>query len=196
MQNYINQIIQDIEQTILRRWTENPPHLFRAGIPERYLIEPEGLEKFKEKDNSFDESKISVESKEMMGELEFEKTIAEAERYVEGDGPQNMFYHFGFMPQQFPSADKLTDEQLGKLTHVILRLWATFNYTAVFPEKTPARIIYPMLIERMHEPTLLFENGNIGIEFCAYDPDTCPFGEYCDCYTQLIDMNKNDENRS
>ena len=181
MQNYINQLIQDIEQTILLQWLENPPHLFQASIPERFLVEPIGIEEFKAKEKSFDESGISPESKEMMEELEFGKTIAEVEQYVESDGPHNMYFHFGLRQELFPSADKLTDEQLDKLSDAILRLWATYNYTAIFPEKTPARIIYPLLILRMHEPTLLFEHGNMGIEFCEYDPQTCPFGEYCTC---------------
>jgi len=188
MQTYINQLIQDIEQTILQRWAETPPHFFRAGIPERFLVKPEGLDEFKAKmkKKEFDESAISPESKEMMEKLEFEKTIAEVEKYVESDGSYNMYNHFGLGQELFPSADKLTDKQLDKLTDAVLRLWATFNYTAVFPKDTPARIVYPLLCERMKRPTMLFNNGNMGIEFCEYDPDTCPFGEYCS-YKDLID---------
>lgn len=122
MQTYINQLTHDIEQTILRRWSENPPHLFRAGIPERYLIEPEGLEKFKAKKDTFDEAGISPKSKKMLTELEFEKTIAEVEKYVESDGPHNMFYHFEFKKEEFPPADKLSDNQLERLTNAILRM--------------------------------------------------------------------------
>ncbi len=181
MQTYINQLINDIEQVILRRWIACPPHFFEAGIPDPYLIEPEGIEKFKAKKGSFDEAGISPESKEMMDELEFEKTIAEVEEYVKTDGPHNKFYHFGFKKEEFPQADKLSDTQLDQLTLAILRMWAAFNYTAVFPKGTPAKILYPLLCEDMKEPTLLFDHGNIGVEFCHYDPDDCPFGEYCDC---------------
>lgn len=38
------------------------------------------------------------------------------------------------------------------------------------------------LLARMGEPAMLANRGHIGIEFCDYDPEECPFGaEFCNC---------------
>ncbi len=181
MQKYINQLTEDIEQTILHRWTKSPPHFFWVDLANPYLKPPEGLEEFKQQEPDYDEANISKKSKEMMEDLEFNKYIAEVESYIENDGPHNMFYYFGFEAAQFPPVDRLTDALLEKLTLSVLRLCETYNYTAVFPKATPARILYPLLVRQMHKPTHLFERGHMGIGFCHYDPNDCPFGEYCDC---------------
>ncbi len=181
MQKYINQLTEDIEQTILHRWTKCPPHFFGLDIGNPYLKPPKGLEGYKQQKPDYDETNISKKSKKMIEDLEFGKIIAEVESYVEGGGTHNMFYYFGFSAAQFPPADRLSDALLNKLTLSILRLWETFNYSAVFPKDTPAPILYPLLTRQMHKPTLLLEKGQMGIEFCHYDPDDCPFGVYCDC---------------
>ena len=107
--------------------------------------------------------------------------LAESERFVENDALVSMFAHFGFKKEDFPPEDKLSDSQVEKLTFAILIMWAIFNYTAVFPDEIPPRLLYPLLCKRMEEPTLLMEYGHINIEFCEYNPETCPFGKYCDC---------------
>jgi len=190
MQKYIYHLLQDIEESILNRWAKCQPHFFGIDIGNPYLKAPEGLESFKQSEPTFDEGDLSKKSKEIMEELEFSKHIAEAENYIEDEGSHNMYYYFGLEAAQFPPIDRLSEHQLEELTHSILRLWATFNYTAVFPNKTPARIVYPLLIAKMHKPTHLFERGNMGVEFCDYDPNNCPFGEYCTCKDYDSDNNQ------
>ncbi|RLD26126.1 MAG: hypothetical protein DRI54_03490 [Bacteroidetes bacterium] len=161
MQKYINQLLQDIEDVICTRWREYPPHFYQAGIPDPYLIKPKNIvDKPKE-------------------EISIEKQMAEMERYTQGDKPQNMYYYFGFSFEQFPPISILNKNQTDKLTNAILRMWAAFNYTASIPEKTPSEIVYPVLCEQMGKPQMLFNNGIIGIEFCNYNPKSCPFSDYC-----------------
>ena len=112
---------------------------------------------------------------------EFEASIEEVEKYIHDEPVKNMYYHFGFDAEQFPPSDKLTDEELEQLTIALCRLWAAFNFTVSFPQKTPARIVYPLFTEQMHSPTHLMNRGIIGVEFCDYEPAHCPFGEWCNC---------------
>lgn len=95
---------------------------------------------------------------------------------------QDMFYHFGFAPEQFPPAEQLTDAELDTLATLLCRLWAAYNFTAVLPDNVPGRVAYPLLLQRMGEPTFVFTRGNLGVEFCGYEPEHCPFGQaYCSC---------------
>ena len=169
MKKYINQLISDINRTIRIRWRVHPPHFFQNGLYDPYLILPEGLDQ-----------------EEPPKESTFEEMIEESEKYVQGDTLVTMFGHFGLNKEDFPPAERLSDSQIEELTHALLRMWAAFNYTAVFPSKTPARILYPILCKQMEEPTLLMNHGHMGIEFCEYDPKTCPFGKYCDCDSFLV----------
>lgn len=179
MQTYLFQLHNDLENAILHRWNVCPPHYFEMGIPDRWLNPPVGyagppLGFGHEEDEVIKNSYLSI--------LEFEKTIAEVESYVEEKPKINMFDHFGFEPEQFPPAEKLSDEHLDTLTTLLCRLWAAYNFTPVFPQKTPGRVMYPLLQDRMAEPAMLVTYGHIGVEFCHYEPSECPFGsEWCDC---------------
>jgi hypothetical protein len=199
MQNYIHQLALDLEAAILARWHEHPPHWFQVGYvndpglmpPEGYTGPPAGyayndpntyppLPDFMYDDP--DDTAASEDQPEI--NLEFEKSIAEMEKWRDEDPPQqqDMFYHFGFQLEQFPKADLLTDAQLEVLCSLLVRLWAAYNFTAAVSETIPKRLLYPKLIERMHKPTFVMTRGNIGIEFCHYDPDACPWGgEWCGC---------------
>ncbi len=179
MQNYLTQLYADLEATILDRWRSCPPHYFEMGLPERWLDPPAG---YAGPPFGFGHEEDEEIKNSYLATLEFEKTIAEVEKFVEEKPRITMFDHFGFVPEQFPPAEKLTDGQMESLTEPICRLWAAHNFTPVFPQKTPGRVIYPILLARMGEPAMALKRGNIGIEFCGYEPSECPFGlEWCDC---------------
>lgn len=112
---------------------------------------------------------------------EFVATIEEVEDYLHGKPELSMFYHFGFDAAQFPPPEKLTDDELNMLTLALCHLWAAFNFTPVFPQAAPGRVVYPLLLDRMGKPAFIFEHGHVGVEFCDYEPEGCPFGEWCDC---------------
>ena len=177
--HYLSQLHTDLEHAILHRWRACPPHYYQMGVPERWLDPPEG---YTGPPFGFGQEEDEAMRNTYLAQLQLEKTFAEVEQYVEGRHSGTMFGHFGFDPEQFPPAERLTDEQMQALAERLCRLWAAFNYTAVFPEKTPGRVLYPLLIRRMGEPAMLAERGHIGIEFCDYEPEECPFGaEWCDC---------------
>jgi len=179
MKNYLLQLLQDIEDTILNQWRVRPPHFYEMGLPEKWLTPPKG---YQGPPFGFGHEEDSERNKGYLAQLEFEKTQAEIEKYISGEAPANMFGYFGFEPNQFPPVEKIEDEQLKMLCDAICRLWASFNYTASFPEKTPERILYPILVNAMHEPRMYAKRGHIGVEFCDYEPENCPFGAAsCSC---------------
>jgi len=168
------------------------------GPPPGYALEEdeheESLEEFfaglKEQDVLANpmpvEERIAVEFKDQdpdfpYDEDEIEGMFEEVEEFVSGTPKKNMYYHFGLNPEQFPTVDSLTEEEAKALTVIISRLWATFNITPVYPDDAPGKIVYPILIERMKEVTFVFSQGNLGVEFCDYNPANCPFGEWCNC---------------
>ena len=124
------------------------------------------------------------ESAQVMANLEFERSISEMEQWRDEKPPerQDMFYHFGFEPVQFPPAERLSDEELDALSQALCRLWAAYNFTPVFPDTAPGRVVYPQMLKRMEEPTFVMTHGHLGVEFCEYEPSECPWGlEYCTC---------------
>jgi len=168
MEKYINQLLGDIEAAILLRWQTCIPHYYEAGMRNPHLTPPKG---WKEEKNP---PKIS-------GDVRFELSTTEMENWLDGKAELSMFYHFGLNEQQFPTPNRLNDNQLARLVFALHRLWNAFNFTASVPEKAPDSVVYTTLLKRMLEPAMVLNHGHSGIEFCYYDPKDCPFGGYCDC---------------
>ncbi len=170
MSPYLSHLLSDLEAIITDRWRACPPHFWQAGIPDPYLAPPAGADL------------PGFSNLEGLGPRDPEASLAEAERFVEHEPLITMFDHFGLRPEEFPPAEQLTDEQLDELVFAIRRLWAAFNFTAVVPSVAPARIVYPLLLQRMTRPAMVMNFGHVGIEFCQYEPAECPFGtEWCEC---------------
>lgn len=211
MNNYITQLLADIEGAILHHWQECPPHFYQMGLYDPFLEPPAGWEGpplgyaneagesddfFDGVDDALDEPSI-FDSPEDEAPLNLGSTeerddrlppsLSEAEDYVHGQPDRSMFQLFGFEEPQFPPTEKLTDEELDALTLALCRLWAAYNFTPVFPSAAPGRLVYPLLLERMAQPAFALKYGNIGVEFCGYDPTECPFGAWCSCKLQLDD---------
>ncbi len=203
MHHYTTQLLHDLEAAILARWNERPPHYFEIGAPwaALWLTPPEGytgpevgyghdnpnayapLPDFMLDDEDKETTAIAA-TDDAVANIEFEKTIAEMEQWRDETPPerQDMFYHFGLLPEQFPPADRLTDADLDAISELLCRLWAAYNFTAVVPDNAPGRVLYPLLLERMKKPTFVMTRGVIGVEFCSYEPEQCPFGlEWCSC---------------
>jgi hypothetical protein len=109
---------------------------------------------------------------------EFEKNMMDLENSP--DITPGTLFHLN--KEMFPPVEKLTDSQLETLTEEILSLWAEYTMDAVYPENLPARILYPMLVAKLEEPVQYWPGWTMGVEFCSYEPENCPFGhEYCTC---------------
>ena len=181
MQKYVEQLLIDIDTIILERWRRCPPHFWQFGIPDPWLVPPEGLNEV-EKEDILKEA----ETKERVLNRDLEAVHREGERYLEEIPRSTMFFHFGLRPEVFPPAERLSDEQMDLLVPAIRRLWATFNFSASLPDRAPSRVVYPLLVERMNRPAMLMEFGVTGIEFCDYEPERCPFGKgFCECTEKI-----------
>ena len=198
MSSYIFYLLSDLEAAILARWREFPPHYFEMGISEQFLDPPSGYDGpppgfgLKEDNppsdlpwqNESEQMDQSSESDQVLENMDIEKSHAEMEQWLDERPPsrQDMYYHFGFEQEQFPPADRLTDADIELLVSAVCRLWAAYNFTPVFPDNIPGRVLYPLLLKRMEEPTFVMTRGNIGVEFCEYEVEHCPFGEqWCRC---------------
>lgn len=185
MSPYLTHLLSDIEASIVARWRACPPHFWVMGMPDPYLVLPKELKGMERPDP---DSMAPPLPDWMFGESEPEGAAAtaaaleETERYVQERPRVTMFDHFDLMPEAFPPAERLTDEQLETLVTAIRRLWAAYNFMPTLPDGAPARLLYPLLVQRMGRPAMLMKFGICGIEFCHYDPEECPFGEaWCWC---------------
>ena len=185
MEKYIQQLLSDIESIILQRWRECPPNFYQAGILDPYLVPPKGLDAPPEIPSIEDE-----DDDEDDYESTLEQAFAEIAGWLKGENESSMFSKFGLTPEQFPPEKQLSDNQLEELVEAILRLWASFNFAALISQKAPARVVYPLLLNKMLKGCIVMKHGQISVEFCHYDPEDCPFGkEYCSC-TEFLDLDK------
>lgn len=113
--------------------------------------------------------------KEIIAELE------EIDRLLTEEPEKPMHNIFGIDPIMFPPIEKLQKKQAHQLVDEILELWAAFNIEAVYPKKFPKEQLYPLFVKKFKEPFIFFPMGITGIEFCDYESENCPFGEYCTC---------------
>ena len=144
MSHYTLQLLADLQSAILTRWLECPPHFFEMGLPERWLDPPEGYDGppmgFGRDDDEEsplglpwlddDETESTApppESAHVMANLDFERSISEMEQWRDEKPPerQDMFYHFGFEPVQFPPAERLSDGVKLYAAHSRHRAWVS-----------------------------------------------------------------------
>lgn len=176
MEKYLTQLIQDIENVILSRWNTEPPNTFRMGMMNHWQDPPPGY--------TGKPFEYETEENESGSSTHFEETLKELENYI---NPNRSIARLPFIEfteltiDQFPNSELCTDDQLEKLVIAISRLLTSYNFM-VPSGKLPARLIYPKLVDILNKPCSITRNGFIGIEFCHFDPDDCPFGgENCEC---------------
>ena len=171
MQKYTNQLLTDIEQKILTQWNESPPHFYGTGLPNMYLEPPKDW-----KETKYDYEKVEKPKSDI------KESISEMERWLEQAEENSMFYKIGLSPEQFPPVSMLTAEAVSALVLKLLRLLAAYNFEVSLPKLLPDSLRYETLLKRMLKPAMFAKRGLIGIEFCYYNPDDCPFpNEYCSC---------------
>ncbi len=96
--------------------------------------------------------------------------------------PKPMQEWIGIDKANFPPAKKLKTEELELMVEEIIKLWQAYNFEAILPENLPSDIAYKVLINYFDKPVAWISEGSIGIEFCGYDPENCPYpDEFCTC---------------
>jgi hypothetical protein len=80
-----------------------------------------------------------------------------------------------------PPADKLTHDQMAILADELEKLLELKYFALEFPENLPMHIRYPLIRKFWNEMHVEMEFGTSHIEFCQYEPDNCPYPDYCQC---------------
>jgi hypothetical protein len=112
----------------------------------------------------------------------FQDHIAEVEQYLHG--PMSKLSEIvGIDAAMFPADDLLSDEQTGLLVPEMELLLNAFNFYPDFPQNkgkiVPPRLRYRALREKWDSDQVFVSFGEIHLEFCDYDEESCPFPGYC-----------------
>jgi hypothetical protein len=110
-----------------------------------------------------------------------EEHFEEVERWLESDPAFTFSYYCGLRKEEFPPPESLSEEQLQQITAAFESLLYNWNLSASIPEVIPLSKAYELLISVLDEKVDIVDEGIMTFEFCAYDPPSCPFGEYCEC---------------
>lgn len=103
--------------------------------------------------------------------------------------------YIGFVPSEFPERDLLSDVQIKLIVDGLFELYLAYGISLILPDELPVRDQYLFYIRALDELIFVDHQTSIGIEFCEYDPDSCPFGaEYCTC-KEFFDKEESDEDR-
>lgn len=113
METYLTQLHSDLHAATLARWRRCPPHFYQAGLRDAMHQPPEGYVE-------------QPAPEDMPGD--FEASMGEMEDWLHGKPAITMFDHFGFTPDQFPPAERLTEAQARALVDALVRLWVAFNF--------------------------------------------------------------------
>jgi len=97
----------------------------------------------------------------------------------------------GITKKMFPPSDRLNEDQLQIMVKEILKLWNAYNFHPTLPENLPPKFAYDILVDHFDKTIEWVSEGIIGIEFCSYEPENCPFpSEYCMCKDMVEDYNQ------
>ena len=110
-----------------------------------------------------------------------EDYMEDAERWLESEPQFTFAYYCGLTKEQFPPANLLTDSQMESVCEALNKLHYTWNIGVDIPDHIPVSKKYTLLISVLDEKVDIQDAGFIDIEFCNYDPPSCPLNEYCTC---------------
>jgi hypothetical protein len=117
---------------------------------------------------------------------DIEAHFAEVERYLSGDGREEISSIIGFYPEQFPPVERLNESQMERVIVGFRQLMRTHGVAFSTPENLPValeyRILAGALTRQVYVPLNDSGGGTDNIEFCNYDAEKCPFGHaFCEC---------------
>ncbi|MCU0328601.1 MAG: hypothetical protein MUE53_06385 [Chitinophagales bacterium] len=112
-----------------------------------------------------------------------EAHFADVERYLSGDYDQILADVVGLNKEQFPPVEMLTENQMKLLTDALDKMLFSYNISTDLPDGLPINIAYSLMVSVLDRDIYIGNgDGHIGIEFCHYEPQSCPFGDkFCSC---------------
>jgi len=128
--------------------------------------------------------------------MSIEEHFEEVERWLENDPQFSFGYYCNLSKEQFPPPELLTEFQIEEICIAFKKLLFTWNLSVDIPDNLPISKTYLLLISTLNEKVEIVHDGFITIEFCNYDPPTCPFDDNCSCREfwkqDIPDENMND----
>ena len=155
MEKYLAQLIED-----LKALQRDPSEPWYKPSPDASAVESD-LDRLDDSDDEMD--------------------FADVERYLSGDYEQKISGIFDLRPEQFPPAERLTDDQMQDLCAAYTALLSSWSIGVSIPEGIPIEVAYKTLVGTLDREAFISDTGFVTLEFCSYDPEDCPFGQWCDC---------------
>ena len=88
----------------------------------------------------------------------------------------------GIDEKVFPEMYLLSADDAARVNQAILSLLESIGVEIVdIPEDFPPEQLYDILITHWDEPVQYLPSSGYDLELCTGDPETCPYGELCDC---------------
>lgn len=82
----------------------------------------------------------------------------------------------------FPGIFKLTDQQIRLLNKAIFKLLDSLQIDLVDkPKDLPDEVLYDIITDNWDDMVQYLPSSGFDWELCTGDPETCPYGEFCDC---------------
>ncbi len=89
----------------------------------------------------------------------------------------------GISQEEFPDMMQLSADQAHEINQAIFKVFVSLNIELIdAPDFLPPEMLYEAIIINWDMPIQFLPNAGYDLELCTYDPDTCPYGEFCDCY--------------
>ncbi|MGV8828105.1 MAG: hypothetical protein ACWA6U_07250 [Breznakibacter sp.] len=88
----------------------------------------------------------------------------------------------GIKQEMFPLMTDLDVTQCQEVNQAIFKLFEALHIELVdMPSEIPPEWLYEVLTTNWLEYVQYLPSSGMDLELCTGDPQTCPYGEYCDC---------------
>jgi len=88
----------------------------------------------------------------------------------------------GINMEVFPHFTELTDQECEALNEAIFRVFESLHIDLVdAPEDLPPEMLYDALSSNWNYHVQYLPSSGFDLELCTRDPETCPYGDFCDC---------------
>ncbi|MCU4165140.1 hypothetical protein [Carboxylicivirga caseinilyticus] len=109
-----------------------------------------------------------------------------ADQYINGT-PVKISEKTGIEKYQFPSVDKLSNDQIEIILPIIEDLLHSYNWEFVFPENVSNDVKYGFITAKWDTKHVYCQQGIVQIETCKFDDEDCPFPMHCSICNKFKD---------